>query len=68
MSTSFKRFIAGAVCPECQQLDKLYIDDAAKQVVCVRCGFRYQAEQPPAAAPKSPATEQPVTWVSRPKD
>jgi hypothetical protein len=37
-----KRFIAGAVCPRCSEMDKLvmYIDDNDQQVrECVRCGF-----------------------------
>ncbi len=42
MSRTPKRFIAGAVCPRCAQMDKLvmYVDDADRQVrECVRCGF-----------------------------
>jgi uncharacterized protein len=38
-----KRFIAGAVCPRCAQLDKLvmYLDDDHRQVrECVRCGYQ----------------------------
>ena len=41
MST-IKRFIAGAVCPRCGELDKLtmYTSDAGEQVrECVRCDY-----------------------------
>lgn len=37
-----KRFIAGATCPQCQQLDKIYTyrDEADKAWrACVNCGF-----------------------------
>lgn len=37
-----KRFVAGAVCPRCSELDKLqmYLDDKGQQVrECVRCGY-----------------------------
>ena len=37
-----KRFIAGAVCPRCGQLDKLVLYWKEKQQLreCVRCGFQ----------------------------
>jgi len=38
-----KRFIAGAVCPRCAQLDKLtmHLDEMQQQVrECVRCGYQ----------------------------
>jgi uncharacterized metal-binding protein (TIGR02443 family) len=37
-----KRFIAGAVCPRCSEMDKIvmYTDDAGVQTKeCVACGF-----------------------------
>lgn len=37
-----KRFIAGAVCPRCAEMDKItmYTDDAGEQIrECVVCGF-----------------------------
>ncbi len=41
---TFKRFIAGASCPQCQQIDKLYIDsqNGQRYRACVSCGFREQ--------------------------
>ncbi len=47
-----KRFIAGAVCPRCGQMDRLVsyrpAEDAAPVRECVACGFteRLQLEQP----------------------
>jgi uncharacterized metal-binding protein (TIGR02443 family) len=40
--TAPKRFIAGAVCPDCQQVDKLvvYEQGNSKYRECVRCGYR----------------------------
>lgn len=38
-----KRFIAGAVCPRCAEMDKLvmYLDDENNQArECVRCGYQ----------------------------
>lgn len=44
MTTQYpKRFIAGAVCPKCAEMDKtvLYRVSAVEQVrECVRCGFK----------------------------
>lgn len=36
------RFIAGAVCPECKQVDKLkmYKEEGEDVRECVRCGYR----------------------------
>lgn len=43
MSGPIKRFIAGAVCPRCAEMDKLvmYTNDKHQSVrECVRCGFQ----------------------------
>ncbi|MFP1726940.1 YheV family putative zinc ribbon protein [Lonsdalea quercina] len=42
MSTQRKRFIAGAVCPECHTQDTLTVgmEDVEEVVVCVKCGYR----------------------------
>jgi uncharacterized metal-binding protein (TIGR02443 family) len=39
-----KRFIAGAVCPECQKMDKTvtYIQDGEDVAECVSCGYMSQ--------------------------
>ena len=39
--SSIKRFIAGAVCPKCAQMDRLvsYTNDEGTFKECVACGF-----------------------------
>ncbi|MDX2349385.1 MAG: YheV family putative zinc ribbon protein [Porticoccus sp.] len=39
-----KRFIAGAVCPRCSEMDKLtvFIEDGKDFRECVSCGFKEQ--------------------------
>jgi uncharacterized metal-binding protein (TIGR02443 family) len=41
MST-LRKFIAGAVCPSCKQVDKLFVStrDGIMVCECVACGFR----------------------------
>jgi len=41
MSKIIKRFIAGAVCPRCNEMDKLvtYTNDEGTFKECVSCGF-----------------------------
>jgi len=52
---TIKRFIAGAVCPRCAELDKLtmHTNEAGEQVrECVRCGYTDRmTEEGPAAEP-----------------
>lgn len=46
-----RRFIAGAVCPECKQQDKVVMfDDESHQRwrECVSCGFKELLEEEPA--------------------
>ena len=40
--SGLRRFIAGAVCPQCHGLDKLFVRDEGEQRICecVRCGHR----------------------------
>lgn len=40
--TGKRRFIAGAVCPQCSQVDKIlmYHDSEKKYRECVSCGFK----------------------------
>jgi uncharacterized metal-binding protein (TIGR02443 family) len=47
MSESTKRFIAGAVCPSCSQLDKLvmFVRDDVQIRECVRCGYSDQQDE-----------------------
>ncbi len=34
-----RRFIAGAVCPRCGEMDKIVVDMDSEQRECVACGF-----------------------------
>ena len=57
-----KRFIAGAVCPRCAEMDKLvmYTNDQEQQVrECVRCGYQ------DVMTDNSP--EEPGTRVNQPR-
>lgn len=42
MNKVTKRFIAGAVCPQCQELDRIvvYTQDDSEYRECVSCGFQ----------------------------
>lgn len=44
-----KRFIAGAICPTCQQLDKvvMYDEDGARWRECVSCGYKDKLNEQP---------------------
>ena len=42
-----RRFIAGALCPQCGALDKITLDEGIQY--CVAC--HYSASQPPAPEP-----------------
>jgi len=60
MFKSTRRFIAGAVCPQCRETDKLmmYREGSRSFRECVRCGFK---EQMLLGA----ASQEPGTRVSR---
>lgn len=49
MSPGQKRFIAGAICPQCQLIDKIvvYQLDNIEYCECIRCGHSQQQEQDP---------------------
>lgn len=63
-----RRFIAGAVCPRCAQMDKIVVDLDTDQRVCVSCG--YSDERPgmpsPAESPTTTNAQELTTRVSRP--
>ena len=50
---TLKRFIAGAVCPQCQLIDKIVVYQEADSAYCqcVRCGYQQQQPTVSAAAP-----------------
>ncbi|WP_022942754.1 YheV family putative zinc ribbon protein [Psychromonas hadalis] len=41
LSKNKKRFIAGAACPKCKELDTvaLTLENAVETLICVSCGF-----------------------------
>mgnify|MGYP001203581627 FL=1 len=54
-----KRFIAGAVCPQCKQADKIFVylnDDDKKWRACISCGFEESLEQATAPPQEEIAT------------
>ncbi|MCD6047530.1 MAG: DNA-binding protein [Gammaproteobacteria bacterium] len=64
-----KRFIAGAVCPKCQLIDKIvvYGESGAEVCECVRCGHKqYQEVEAKPAVAKIGKREQ-VIKVIRPQ-
>lgn len=66
--TTPRRFIAGATCPACGQIDKLvlYYRDGIKFHECVRCGYqKSELEAPPVNADHDEDESQPVK--SRPQ-
>ena len=47
------RFVAGAVCPSCQEMDRMVIDGTTDERRCIACGF---VEARPDAGVTMPAT------------
>ena len=59
-----RRFIAGAVCPECRAQDRLVVEQrgSERRQLCVECGFE-RLEQPGSSLPRGRLdgnTENPV--------
>ncbi|MGB1906333.1 MAG: YheV family putative zinc ribbon protein [Spongiibacter sp.] len=66
MATEFRprRFIAGAVCPKCAEMDKtvMYrVSDTEQKRECVRCGHTETIHD------EAPATAEPATRVNQPR-
>lgn len=62
-----KRFIAGAVCPHCGQMDKICWIIAAQdeRIECVNCGY---VEYKPQSIKPAAVSEQTLQWFpSKPK-
>lgn len=55
-----RRFIAGAVCPRCAQMDKIVVDLETDQRECVACGFS-EARPGDTAAPAAEPAAKPAT-------
>jgi len=69
MKPSVKRFIAGAICPQCQQLDKLvvYREADIEICACVRCGYQQQQETEEKPVIAKVGKREQVIQVIRPK-
>jgi len=65
--SSRRRFIAGAVCPRCAQMDKIVVDLDTDQRECVACGFKESrpGDNKASPVPAIAASELP-TRVTRP--
>lgn len=65
-----KRFIAGAICPQCQLIDKIvvYQQDDTHYCECVRCGYKQQQPTGSTAAEpvKNPASQEKVIRIVKP--
>lgn len=59
LSKNKKRFIAGATCPKCNQLDSiaLTLENAVETLTCVSCGYT-QTQTPKQAASATRQFEQ----------
>lgn len=49
-----KRFIAGAVCPQCRALDRIVIEGEVEEKVqrCVECGYEAKHQETLAGVPR----------------
>ena len=48
MGKDFIRFIAGAVCPSCKELDKIAITPDDQTIYCLNCDFKeHKTEESP---------------------
>ena len=47
MPANKRRFIAGAVCPECGAMDRIVVEADGDQRLCVSCGFTEARPEPP---------------------
>lgn len=61
-----KRFIAGAVCPECKALDSimLFWQDNIEKLECVKCG--YSDSQPGESVQQASRGQEQVIGVFKP--
>ncbi|MDP3847738.1 MAG: YheV family putative zinc ribbon protein [Pseudomonas sp.] len=67
---SKKRFIAGAVCPACSELDKVQMwdVDGVPNRECVACGYADTLNEQGQSIPKELGTRVTVSEVKKPTD
>ena len=56
MADKPRRFIAGAVCPRCGQMDKIVVEVGGEERTCVSCGFTDARPEDKVAEPKTRVT------------
>jgi len=61
-----RRFIAGAVCPRCAQMDKIVVDLDSDTRHCVSCGFSEDRPQENSASGQGSQAKEVLTRVTRP--
>jgi len=62
------RFVAGAVCPSCQEQDRIVIDADADERRCVACGYVEARPVAPADLPSTRVTRAAARRVETPAD
>lgn len=79
MTQTVKRFIAGAVCPRCAEMDKIkmFEQDGTQVRECVACGFSDQQDDGPSDGteletrvnqPRGDAKLEPVVFFRSPAE
>lgn len=67
--SALKRFIAGAVCPECKQLDKIVMYPAEQRVACISCDYEeVMTESSPPSTTTSNTGDTSVVRIVDPGD
>lgn len=62
-----KRFIAGAICPNCEQMDKICVFQVSgrKFAECVSCGFKQaQPDEQLAAKQNTSTSNRKIFWLN----
>jgi uncharacterized metal-binding protein (TIGR02443 family) len=60
MTKNFIRFIAGAVCPGCKQIDKIAITSDDQTIYCLSCDFK--EHKPVESATNQSKTDEPQVF------
>lgn len=61
-----RRFIAGAVCPRCAQMDKIVVDLDADTRHCVSCGYSERRPTDSGQENRGAQAKEVLTRVTRP--
>jgi len=68
--TPEKRFIAGAICPQCHLMDKTVVYDQGAGLTseCIRCGFTQKASESKKNTIGSKEKKRKVIWLGKKED